>query len=313
MTFGLWISCTKDRFLLPSGCGLFRECRGFGCNLRDCGMPVKRSAGSARGGHTLKIGGEIRRAHVNVADPAFDSISVTYANRPALLNNMVDSVSITTGNDVLGTRKWFYFGYIQDDFKVRPNFTLNLGLRYEYYSVNKEVNDRYRVFDLKECRGFCPHGSPWYFPDRNNFDPRIGFAWAPKALNGKTIIRTGGGIYHGPGQIDDVNTALDNAAERFSLTTAETPGLSYPVTPFLGLAREVGVTPRSLQRDRRDLYSSQWGLSIQQELPGRFVSRARDVGKCPPLHSHRARSGAGRLRAPKEFSHHREQGAGISR
>jgi hypothetical protein len=231
-----------------------------------------------RSRHTLKFGVEMRRAHVNVADPAFDSISATYPNRQSLLDNKVDAVAITTGSDVLGTRKWYYYAYVQDDFKMRSNLTVNLGLRYEYYSVNKEVNDRYRVFDLNACRGFCPHGTPWYYPDRNNFDPRVGLAWLPKALKGKTVIRTGAGVYHGPGQIDDVNTPLDNTADRFSLTTAEAPTLSFPITPFLGLARDVGVTPRSLQRDRRDLYSIQWGLSIQRDLPGRFVTQIGYVG-----------------------------------
>ncbi len=227
-----------------------------------------------RGRHTLKIGGEIRRAHVNVADPAMDSMSVSYANRQALLDNKVDSVSITGGNDVLGTRKTYYYAYVQNDFKVRPNLTLNFGLRYEYYGVNREVNDRYRVFDMWACHGFCPHGTPWYNPDRNNFDPRIGFAWS----KGKTVIRTGGGIYHGPGQIDDVNTPLDNTAERFSLTALEAPGLAFPVAPFLALARDVGVTPRSLQRDRRDLYNIQWGFSIQRELPASFLTQIGYVG-----------------------------------
>ncbi len=231
-----------------------------------------------RGRHTLKFGVEVRRAHVNVADPAFDSISVTYANRNALLANKVDKVSITGGSDVLGTRKWYDYGYVQDDLKLRPNLTVNLGLRYEYYGVNSEVNDRYRVFDLYGCGGYCPHGSPWYYPDRNNFDPRIGIAWAPRAFHGKTVIRTGAGIYHGPGQIDDQNAPIDDVAERYSLTTAEAPALSYPVAPFLALAKDIGASPRSLQRDRRDLYSSQWGLSIQQELPVSFIAQIGYVG-----------------------------------
>lgn len=230
------------------------------------------------GRHTLKVGGEIRRAHVNVADPAFDAIAVTFASRGDFLANRVDRVAITGGNDVLGTRKWYYFAFLQDDIKVNSELTLNLGLRYEYYSVNREVNDRYRVFDLYECRGFCPHGTPWYFPDRDNFDPRVGLAWAPKALKGKTVIRMGGGIYHGPGQIDDVNAPLDNMSDNFSLTSVEAPGLRYPVAPFLGLAREVGITPRSLQRDRRDLYSANWGFSIQQQLPAAFMAQFGYVG-----------------------------------
>jgi hypothetical protein len=222
-----------------------------------------------RGSHTLKMGGEIRRARVNVADPAMDSISVTYPSRQALLDNKVDSVSITAGAPVLGTRKTYYYAYFQDDYKVRPNLTLNLGVRYEYYGVNREVRDRYRVFDLWACRGFCPHGTPWYFPDRNNFDPRVGIAWS----RGKTVIRTGAGVYHGPGQIDDVNTSLDNMTDRYSLTAREAPNLSYPVTPFLAQAKAEGITPRSLQRDRRDLYTIQWGFSIQRQLPASFITQ----------------------------------------
>jgi len=226
-----------------------------------------------RGRHTLKMGGEIRRTHVNVGDPLFGSFTVTYPNRTAFLNNAVDTVSIGAGNAVLGTRKWSYYAYVQDDFKLKPELTLNLGLRYEYYGVNNEVADRYRVFDIYECRGFCPHGTPWYFPDRNNFDPRVGIAWAPKALKGKTVIRTGAGIYHGPGQVDDVNASLDNYADNYSLTRNEAPNLSFPITPFLGLARNIGLTPRSLQRDRRDLYSTNWGFAIQQELPAGFITQ----------------------------------------
>lgn len=231
-----------------------------------------------RGRHTLKFGGEIRRTHVNVGDPVYGNYTVTYPSRTAFLNNAVDSVAIGAGNAVLGTRKWSYYAYAQDDFKLKPELTLNLGLRYEYYGVNSEVADRYRVFDLYECLGFCPHGTPWYFADRNNFDPRIGIAWAPKALHGKTVIRTGAGIYHGPGQVDDVNASLDNYADNYSLTSAEAPDLSFPIDPFLSLARNVGLTPRSLQRDRRDLYSTNWGFAIQQQLPANFVTQVAYTG-----------------------------------
>jgi hypothetical protein len=227
-----------------------------------------------RGRHNLKFGFEVRRAHVNVADPAVDASTVNFSSRPNLLANRVETVSITGAANVLGTRKTYWYGYVQDDFKVLPNLTLNLGLRYEYYGINKEAHDIYKVFDLNACRGFCPQGTPWYFPDRNNFDPRVGFAWTL----GKTVVRGGGGLYHGPGQIDDVNTALDNVAARYSLTTLEAPGLSLPVEPFLRLAADVGVTPRSLQRDRRDQYSAQWGLSIQRELPVGFVGQIGYIG-----------------------------------
>jgi hypothetical protein len=226
-----------------------------------------------RGRHTLKAGVEVRRIHVNVADPNTPTASVAFASRDDLVRNRVDSLSVNAGIPVLGSRRTFFFGFLQDEFKVRRNLTLNLGVRYEYYSVSREVKDRYRVFDMA-CGGFCPAGTPWYFPDRNNWDPRIGLAWSPAAFGDKTVIRAGFGVFHGPGQNDDVNAALDNMADNFSLTSRDVAGgLAYPIEPFLGQARSIGITPRSLQRDRRDLYSIQWGLSIQQELPAHFVTQ----------------------------------------
>jgi hypothetical protein len=62
------------------------------------------------------------------------------------------------------------------------------------------------------------------------------------------------------------------------LTEVEAPGLSYPVTPFLAQARAVGIAPRSLQRDRRDMYSAQWGFSVQQHLPAAFITQVGYVG-----------------------------------
>jgi hypothetical protein len=227
-----------------------------------------------RGRHNLKFGGETRRIHVNVGEG--DTTTISFTSRPDFINNRPNSFAITPF-PVLGGRRWYYYGYAQDDFKVRPNLTLNLGVRYEYYSVAHEVKGRSRVFD-PACNGFCPPGSPWYFPDRNNFGPRLGLAWSPKALKDKTVIRAGYGMFYGPGQVDDVFAALDSAADRISLDRTQAPNLSYPIAPFLALARTVGATPRALQRDRRDLYSENYSLTIQQNLPWDFTAQIGYVG-----------------------------------
>ena len=232
-----------------------------------------------KGRHTLKMGIEVRRIHVNVADPAMHTTSITFASRDDLIRNRVDSFSGNAGSPVLGARRTWLMGFLQDDFKVRRNVTLNLGARYEYYSVPHEVNRRERVFDLWGCQGFCAPGTPWYYPDRNNIDPRVSLAWAPAALGDKTVFRIGAGVFHGPGQNDDVNAALDNMAERYSLTSRDvTGGLSYPIEGFMPLARTAGVTPRSLQRDRRDIYNIQWGFSIQQQMPAQFIMQVGYLG-----------------------------------
>lgn len=226
------------------------------------------------GRHNVKIGGEIRRIHVNVGEGA--PISISYSSRPDFLVNRMNNFSIAPF-PVRGGRRWNYFGYIQDDYKWRPNLTLNLGLRYEYYSVVTEVLNRGRVFAM-ECGGFCPSGTPFYEPDRNNFAPRLGLAWAPRAFQDKTVIRAGFGVFFGPGQNDDVFAAIDSSADRISLDRTQAPNLSYPITPFLTLAKTVGATPRALHRYRRDLYSENFGLSIQQLLPREFVIQVGYVG-----------------------------------
>lgn len=92
------------------------------------------------------------------------------------------------------------------------------------------------------------------------------------------MIRAGYGVYHGAGQNDDLNAGLESDNVRVSLSSADVANLSYPVTSFLPLAAVAGRTPRALQRDRRDLYAENWGLTIQQVLPHAFVLQTGYLG-----------------------------------
>lgn len=226
-----------------------------------------------RNRHTWKAGGEIRRIHLNAGNSA--AVAAAYASLDDFARNRLDNVSINEELATRGARRTYYLGFLQDEFKLRPGFTLTLGVRYEYYSVPKEIRDRARVFDFNRCQGYCPAGSPFYFPDRNNFDPRAGIAWSPAALKNKTVLHAGFGVYHGTGQNLDVIAAITSSAERFSLSVRDVPSLSLPVAPFLSIAQSLGSAPRSLQRDRRDPYSEVWSFSIGQEFPKGFVGEAR--------------------------------------
>ncbi len=229
-----------------------------------------------RGRHTLKLGGEIRRIHLNVGNgPA---TSVAFASLDAFLRNALDRVSVGSQLDTVGVRRTFHSIYAQDEIRVNSELTLNFGLRYEQYTVSKDVVGRGRVFDIVRCQGFCTPGTPWFFPDNDNIAPRFSMAWSPKFLGGKTVIRTGYGRYFGPGQNDDVTAAIDSLPENFSLSAADAPTLTYPPGSFLSQLRSQGQSPRSVQRDRKEPESHQWTLSIQRQLPGSMVAQVAYVG-----------------------------------
>jgi hypothetical protein len=230
--------------------------------------------GIVRGRHNIKTGGEIRRIYIDIGEGMTTSLS--YSSRPNFLANRLESFNVVDFPVVQGQR-WWYFGYIQDDIKWRPNLTINAGLRYEYYSVAKERDDRDKVFRMS-CGGFCPPGTPWYQPDRNNFAPRVGFAWSPERFNDRTVIRAGFGVFFGPGQNDDVFAPIDNSGSRFTLDRATVPTLSYPIDPFMPLAASIGNAARAIAEDRVDLYANHYSFSIQQALPWRLVTQIGYLG-----------------------------------
>ncbi|HYK92029.1 MAG TPA: TonB-dependent receptor, partial [Acidobacteriota bacterium] len=231
-----------------------------------------------RGRHSFKMGAEIRRIQLNNSGNAIDTATITYASLQDYIDNKLDSVSVNSALGVGGMRRTMWMGYGQDEFKASPNLTINMGVRYEYYSVMHEVLDRAAVVDIQGCGGFCPKGTPYYSPDRNNFGPRVGLAWSPRAFKGKTVIRSGFGIYFSPGQNDDFSDPHESTAQRLNVSSADIPNLSYPIAPFLSQAQASGVSPKGIDRGRRDLYYENWTLGIQQQLPGSFVGSVGYIG-----------------------------------
>jgi hypothetical protein len=262
------------------------------------------------GRHTFKTGMEIRRVRLNQGKTADNNLYFADNSGAAdtgFVNASLYQIAFTAPWCCHKYRRTYYMPYFQDEWKVTPTLTLNLGLRWEYYGVAHEADNRTTVFDLNQFHGVClgsgstngpfpapintppcPKNPALYNPDYRNFDPRISFAWAPSVFGGKTVIRSGFGIYHGAAQNDDLNAGLES--DRFTAFVNLDP--SGPGTPLLpayqqtipnlsGLGSNVTnlQQPRALQRQgRRDLYVETWGLTVDRELPANFLASAQYLG-----------------------------------
>ena len=166
----------------------------------------------SRGRHTVRVGGDITYRQVSVFNFAacFPSITVnppTTRNLTELLNTNVVSATIgnCNGKRIPGTpdnthRNTRYSFYGEDTWRIRPNFTANMGLRYEVDShpLNNDLSKPTIVSTI------LPNGTAPTPIDKNNFAPHLGFAWDPRNDH-KTSIRVGAGMYYA-GRISNLVT-----------------------------------------------------------------------------------------------------------
>ena len=236
---------------------------------------------SVKGRNVIKAGVEVRRVQMNQGSSSYGTI--TYNSLSSFAGNDANKASITGEYPVNGLRKTQFFGYIQDEYKWRPTITLNLGLRYSYFGVFHEAQGRGNPFDFATCgpQGYCGVGASFGQPNYTDFDPRISFAWAPARYEGKTVFRAGFGIYHEDGQLDDQNVPDKNEVLSYALTPTNCPGLAYPLVldsqgnPVCSIGTQ---SPNAEQRNRPDSYVTQWGASLEQEMPFKLIGTVSYVG-----------------------------------
>jgi hypothetical protein len=160
--------------------------------------------------------------------------------------------------------------FVQDDWKVAPNFTLNLGVRYDYEALPAPYANAVSTFAPQEAN----HPS-----DKNNISPRIGFAWDPFG-NGKTSVRGGFGIYYGriPNAVllnAFVNTGTANGQASYTTYNGSTyaagiiPGGTTLKFPNVLNSRPTSgglLSAQYLDAHMQNPYTEQFDLSIQREI-----------------------------------------------
>ena len=148
-----------------------------------------------RGKHTFKFGAEVRKyiSPTNTLPRARGEWD--YASLETLINDLVpdgaNGALRGAGSGAVADNYNAFYGFFQDDWKITPRLTLNLGVRYEYSGVPRDENlQAINAVSDDPSIGLVFRAPK---PDTNNFAPRVGFAWDPRG-NGKWAIRGGAGL-----------------------------------------------------------------------------------------------------------------------
>ncbi|MBI4442395.1 MAG: TonB-dependent receptor [Acidobacteria bacterium] len=232
---------------------------------------------ATRGNHSLKFGWSLNRNWANQSRPwgpengnyDFATLEDFYAQRP---NNLLMGGPAT--DTIRAWRQWYHGLYAQDDWKLMSNLTLNLGLRFDWFTVPTEANNKIaQPRDIIRDQSTIVGGPFW--EQRSafaHFSPRVGIAWDPFG-NGKTSIRTGFGVFQQAIRTLDYTHAGDRnpPTSGFFLVQPTTGNpLTYPdAWANLGRAALSGAAQPRIEANAFEMeqpYKLNWNFSIQQEV-----------------------------------------------
>ena len=244
------------------------------------------------GTHNMKFGVEVRPLRIYTdrlggTTYTFSNLSDLLANHPTSVSFLGDvSAPSPFNHGATGNREatqYYLIGYAQDEWKIRPNFTMSYGLRYEFYSVLHEVNGLAVIVDADTGQFKDPKTTDFYKTKKTNFGPRLGFAWSPSRFKDKTVLRVGAGYYYGPGQTEDQIQPIESDRVSKTLTGA---AAVFPIVPADIIANynindpNLGFQPRVYPNNSYTIPEKilSYTASLQQELPGKTVLTVAYVG-----------------------------------
>lgn len=265
------------------------------------------------GRHSLKTGYEYQAINTEIDDfnPKYgqDSYSGQFSRPSGVSSNNIYNLAdflfgarssyALNNNVIVNYRQRMHFAYLQDDFKISPKLTLNLGIRYEFATPQWEQDNLLANFDpdtlsLIRATDGSLYDRALIDPDRNNWAPRLGFAYQ---LMDRTVLRGGYGIsyihfnrlggenllaFNGPNIVGNSITQQpsqglctgNNFLNCFRLTEQGYPDGFVSSDRFNPLTARVNFTPR----DTRTAYVQSWHLTLQRELPMKLLVDVAYVG-----------------------------------
>ena len=245
---------------------------------------------STRGRHLLKFGALAERYLQDMVNPTFSLGTYSFANLRAFLENRATSfIGLTPeGQFDRYWRFWLLGGYVQDEISVSDRLSVNAGLRYEIMTMPSDINGRdSALINLTDATATT--GVLYDETDKNNFSPRIGFAWSVTG-DGLTSVRGGYGMYFNTNSSQNLIVTVTNPP---ATPRVVFPNPTFPTPPF---ERTSGLSVRPIEWEVETPRVQVWNLNLQREIfantsvmigyagsRGQHLLRSNDVNTAAPI------------------------------
>ncbi len=239
--------------------------------------------------HLVKFGADVRFTQQNAFRDVESRGRLQFSPFLTLTNNaladlllgfpLVTSVARVDNPQQVRTHSFNFF--INDSYRVTPRLTINGGLRYEYNSPPVDAEDRATIYDVA-TRTLVPVGTngvprSGFEADKNNFAPRVGFAWS---FTEKTVLRGGYGVYYDQSPLAPAEALYFNSPFFDNNVFFPLPGLpltvNNPFPSFFPFA--LPDSALAIQRDLRTGYMQHWNLNIERQIGDKNVLEVAYVG-----------------------------------